>query len=501
MKKQIKLSATIGLVLLLSAILLIGSCSENVTDSNSGRKLQIKIDAAQMGLGVTEQLDFFVLTVTAEDLDAPITGILLLVDGYLIGEVTVPPGKARHFVVEAYEGERVIYRGETTVDIAATAGAYIEINLYPQVPLVKLSPRYLEVPQGSMFGLELRVYNILELNNITVSIIYNNDLLVVQGAELNPALADSAALQYLGDYAGFGFSIYRTNTITPLVDDSGYAYLATVYFQSFIYNQDVMTDSIYIDMLWMYKSNEDSIPTASVVKEGSHVEMYRPTYSTVALWSMNDDSTNNIVYDASDNNLNGTATGTSLELGVYGTARTFNGDGDYVEVPDNNLLDITQEITISMYAKFAGGTFQQTLLSKRVPDGSINYQINMTPTFTSANTIVTFEYGTPPGHVYQVATPLIDNEYHHLAISFKYGDPASALWMIDGQVMQGSWVSGTGTAIPAANAYPLEMGRQLSGNTANYFWGGLDEVSISDTALDSILIGAMRQTITAGYKK
>ena len=500
MKKQNKLYATIGLVLLISALLLIGGCSENVTDSDSGHKLQIRIDASQMGLGDADQLSFFLLTVTAADLDAPIYGHLLLMDGYLIGEVTVPPGKARHFVLEAYDGERLIYRGETTVDINAIAGTYLEINLYPQVQLVKLSPRYLEAPQGSEFSLDLKVYNILDLNHITVSIIYNNDRLFFNRAEVNPEMADSVTLEYITGVSGVGFMIYPRNEVNPLVDDSGYANLATVYFQSYIYAEDVVTDSIYIDLLSMYKYPESSIPTDSVVKEGSHVELYRPSYSTVGLWNMNDDSTNNIVYDISGNNLSGFATGTYLEPGVYGTARVFNGDGDYVEISDNNLLDITQEITISLYARFAGGQAQQTLISKRVPDGSINYQINMTPTFTSANTIVTFEYGTPPGHVYQIATPLIDNEYHHLAISFKFGDPTSALWMIDGLVMQGSWVSGDGTALPSANSYPLEMGRQLSGETGKYFWGGLDEVSISDTALDSIMIGAMRRSAMAGYK-
>ncbi|PKK84980.1 MAG: hypothetical protein CVT49_00115 [candidate division Zixibacteria bacterium HGW-Zixibacteria-1] len=503
MIKHNKLSIISGLILLISAMLLVGSCSERPTEGTSGHSLQIKINAAQMGLGEAEQLDLFILTVTAPDIETPIIGVLFLVDGFLVGEVIVPPGKNRHFVIEAYDAGRLIYRGETTTDIAAITGVIIEINLYPQVPMVKLSPRRMVIPQGSSFGLDLKVYNIMELNTITVSIIYNNDLLVVQGAELNPSLADSLALQYIGDVAGFGFQIFPRNEVRVglLVDDSGYATLATVNFQTYAYSEDVVIDNIYIDYLELSKYL-DSIPTAPVVREGSSVEMYRPTFSTVAYWRMNDDSTNNIVYDASGNNLNGVATGTYLEPGIHGMARVFNGDGDFVEVPDDNLLDITKEITISMYARFAGGVTQQTLMSKRAPDGNINYQISMTPTFNSANTIITFEYGTPPGHAYQVATPLMDNEYHQLAISFVFGDPTSALWMIDGRVIkEGSWVSGDGTAVPVANSSPLELGRQLSGNSSNYFWGGLDEVSISDSALDSIMIGIWRQSIITALKK
>ena len=484
----------IGGIVLLLAVLIIGAgCSDKSTSNLSGRALGIKINAAQMGPGAAEQLELFVLTITGPGITTPIIRELFLIEGFLVGEVIVPSGLDRLFTLEAFDADgRLIYAGETVTDISIDGEMIVNISLYPQVQMVKVSPRSLLIPQGSYFGLDLKVYNIPGLNAISVIVSYNTDLLFAGGAELNPALGNIARLQYL-DISGFGFIVQATNEIDTLVDDSGYATLATLYFQSYSYPEDVVIDDIGIGNLELY-GYPAIIPTDSVVIDTSHVMMYRPSFSTVAFWSMDDDTTNNIVFDGSGNNLDGTATGTYLETGIHGMARVFNGFSDYVEVPDDDLLDLNEELTISMYARINADQTECILISKRIPEGEINYQVRVRQSMVSDQDILTFEFGTPPGNIYQTSAILMDNEYHHLALSFVYGDPSSALWMIDGQVMPGVWATGNGTGIPGTNSEPLQMGRQLA-DGANYFYmGALDEVSISNAALDSIMIELLRRS-------
>jgi hypothetical protein len=59
--------------------------------------------------------------------------------------------------------------------------------------------------------------------------------------------------------------------------------------------------------------------------------------STRALWHF-DETSGSIVHDTAAGN-DGTAFGTTIIPGVFGNARTFNGNGDYVSVPLNPLFD------------------------------------------------------------------------------------------------------------------------------------------------------------------
>jgi len=488
-----------GIMILAAVMAVVFGCSEKGTDYDIGPTLKIKIDAAQMGLVNAEQLETFILTVSGPGISPPITTELVLTDGFLIGEVVVPAGADRVFAVAVYDAQGVlVYYGETVTDISADGGAVVDIPLYPQVPMVKLTPRLFQLPQGASFGLDVKVYNILNLQDITVNVVYNTDLLVFESAVLSPELTDLAWLEFVFlDMQGFAFEVGHNNEVGILVDDSGYVTLATVSFKSYTYPTEIVMEDIYIDYTLMFDDAQAVIPSNDVHYEGSHLEMYRPSFSTVAYWDMDDDPQDDIVYDASGNDMNGVATGTYLTSGYHGTARIFNGFDEYVTVPDSDLLDISEGITISLYALVNADETEGVLISKRVPDGDINYQIRVRQSFTSANDIISFEYGSPPGHVYEIVSPLRDYDYHHLAISFEYGDPSSALWMIDGKIVAGQWVSGDGTALAPVNTSPLEMGRQPSDTANYYFMGGLDEVSISNTALDSSMIdmlGRVRPT-------
>jgi hypothetical protein len=89
-------------------------------------------------------------------------------------------------------------------------------------------------------------------------------------------------------------------------------------------------------------------------------------------------------------------------------------------------------------------------------------------------------YGSAIKHAYSVPVNFLggDSWYQYVMFSVKFGDPESAAFVIDGQHIEGSWVSGNGTGIPVANDGHLQMGRELSDTEGGYLTGRLDEVRI-----------------------
>jgi len=222
-----------------------------------------------------------------------------------------------------------------------------------------------------------------------------------------------------------------------------------------------------------------------------------PQGGLIAYWPL-DDSTNTAV-DLSGNGLNGTPSGATAVAGVLGRARSFDGVNDYIEVPDNRLLDMTGSITISMWVKLDPSATDGVLLSKRVPGvDTINYGITYQVSSQIDTLVFVYGSGTTTGSAYCLlnAPNLNDGNWHHLAIANIFGNPSSACWVVDGKRMVGEWrlwggSSGGGTDIPVANTYPLEIGRQLP--DIDYSKGAIDDVRLYNKALSEVLMAQIFQ--------
>jgi len=202
-----------------------------------------------------------------------------------------------------------------------------------------------------------------------------------------------------------------------------------------------------------------------------------------AYWSL-DDSDNSII-DASGNGLDGTAFGTTSIAGKNGLARNLDGIDDYISVPDDIQLDITDSITIMLWAKIDPSFSEGFLIGKRAVGAEINYLMKFVDGGTSD--VIAFQFGITPAEIYKAESNLNDGQWHHLAMSFIYGVPSSVLWVIDGNMIEGTWHQGDGSPIPTPNNDALQMGRQLS-TSPGYYHGSIDEVRIYDKALNQLQI-------------
>jgi hypothetical protein len=198
------------------------------------------------------------------------------------------------------------------------------------------------------------------------------------------------------------------------------------------------------------------------------------------------------IYDQSANGLHGTATGTTAFSRISGSdARLFNGSSDFIEVPDNALLDIQNEIAISMWVYLDGAGLNplSSLICKRTENGPINYQLLLS--IADGYKSLLFRYGSSAYHTYRVDVPdNLTTGWFHVLFSYRFGEPASAMMVIGYGCpieMPGDWITGNGRESAPTASGVLTMGID-NASTTNYFAGGLDEVELFDIVWTPALV-------------
>jgi len=164
----------------------------------------------------------------------------------------------------------------------------------------------------------------------------------------------------------------------------------------------------------------------------------------------------------------------------------FDGVNDYFSAGNPTALQITGQLTISLWFKTSTTpSVNKYLISK----GTGSYtQRNFGIWQSNTNTIRAFINGVGAG----VTSPLsyADGNWHHLAVT--YTPSTSLILYIDG-----SAVDTNTSSIPAAitnNTSDFEIGRWVS----DYWTGSMDEVAIFNYALDSDQIDEIYNATSTG---
>ncbi len=211
-------------------------------------------------------------------------------------------------------------------------------------------------------------------------------------------------------------------------------------------------------------------------------------------WWMNESAwsgSTNEVLDSSGNNLHGRAFNGAVtnnatpalaaDANGYGTCRYGefrSANSRYLQVADNNLLDMSGSFTIGIWVRpISRATQLMSIVSKDTnyefhikPDGSVNWWWettgNATNQFDSTATV-----------------PL--NAWTHVAIRFS---PGSQRIFINGTAAGSASFSGT----PRTNNLPFQVG-QDQGLGGRYFNGALDELRVYNRALSDAEVLALTQ--------
>ena len=107
-------------VLLLAALVMITGCTDNPSSSATPGQNSVALKASVSDSQFLQLVNVFILTVTGRDMD-PVIDTLYFDGRYISGEVNVPAGDNRLFVLRgiqfqevAYPGMRIIYEGQVT---------------------------------------------------------------------------------------------------------------------------------------------------------------------------------------------------------------------------------------------------------------------------------------------------------------------------------------------------------------------------------------------------
>jgi len=176
----------------------------------------------------------------------------------------------------------------------------------------------------------------------------------IDAANIDTVLALSGGHSWKDGSGAIGSAIWSTNTymndtltITLSTDTSA----PTV----------ALLDTLTLDGTMKDKFFRAIVDSITIV--GSFDE--NPPTGAVAFWRF-DEGSGNTAYDANGNN--GTLRGdTSWTAGKFGSALSFDGSGDYVEVPHNSSINPANAITVELWAKSNTADWNQTgmLVSKR----------------------------------------------------------------------------------------------------------------------------------------
>ena len=167
-----------------------------------------------------------------------------------------------------------------------------------------------------------------------------------------------------------------------------------------------------------------------------------------------------------------------VDPSVGSKALSLDGNGDYVQIPHQDLLDVSKSFSLELYIKRQGDLGRnQFLISKNQTGGSDKpgYILQLTP----GNMMHMFWEETNSSREQRLIgdSPIDDAEWHHWAY-VRDADMDTSLLYIDGELYKSMFYP---NEIGDVDNAPLFIGAE--GGTAQFFKGLIDEVRIWDRSL------------------
>jgi len=217
----------VGIIIVCASIL--AGCSEKITDSDKSPALSIHFSEKASVASLVSAIDTYQVIVTAPDLER-IVAPLVYQDGYLLGQVIVPAGRARTFTVEARNKDGVVlFRGISTIDIPNFGRITLDIALEPVVPVIYATPRGQKGTLGGNFEVDIYLAHFPAVGEVHTQITLSEGPLDVTAVTRGAGVRTNAPEDIL--IAG-GTIFYAVQAATagssPFVTSTGDIHLATI---------------------------------------------------------------------------------------------------------------------------------------------------------------------------------------------------------------------------------------------------------------------------------
>jgi len=212
------------------------------------------------------------------------------------------------------------------------------------------------------------------------------------------------------------------------------------------------------------------------------------TNGLVGLWSFNgSDVDGNEAHDKSGNENKGTITGdTTRVIGKVGQGLSFDGSGDYVDIADSNITDITGAISVAAWIKTRAITGGNREILLKYQDSSAMYSQYMFQ-LNNQNVRLRISNGTLYPAVITSTNPIqIGNWYHVVGVWDGTTNSGGMKIYINGALntsaqstISSIWDPGDGTN------YRMFIGGDILGGYQEYFDGIIDEVRLYNRELSA----------------
>jgi cytochrome c553 len=189
---------------------------------------------------------------------------------------------------------------------------------------------------------------------------------------------------------------------------------------------------------------------------------------------------------------------------VDNAALRFAGKGARLMLPDrDNHLDFAkgEAITIEAWVNLAGGTAHPMYIVGKGRTNDPKFAAdnqNWSLRLVSENELATLSFlfaspggGTANWHRWTSTTGFPTfNGWHHVAVAYRFGVPATMRGWIDGKPTDGRWDLGGATEeAPVVDDDAIWIGSSLGGSAGNSFVGTIDSIRIHRDLLDDAIMG------------
>ena len=214
--------------------------------------------------------------------------------------------------------------------------------------------------------------------------------------------------------------------------------------------------------------------------------------NTVALWHM-DEGSDDTIYDTTLNNNDGILNGPTWTSGKIGSALSFDGVDDYVDVSDSSSLRITGDLTISVWINWKGlatGYDWASILGKGWGEDD-NYGL-----YISSSSQLWFDFSDSQNIVRDFYDPIgsiSTNTWQHIVVI--YDDSNNKVSFYNDGLKTHS--ESTSYSFKGTQSNDLWIGKQEASSIYYHFFKGfMDDIAIHNRALTEEEVKALYE----GYK-
>lgn len=217
-RNRIKMSKFILIAAALLGILIAG-CSDKSENSNNRVAAQVSVNLLKTSLA--ERVDQVNLRIYAEDELVGSFSTPVVNGAFSFGSVIVPVGVVT-FVLEAVETnvdgpDQILYGGSTERTVAPGSNINVQLTLTPVVPMVRLSPYYIQTVEDQQVTVSIELWNLAGFNQGTFTIGYDNEALTFVSADAaNDAWGGLEVSGQTNDGGGVDVSVFRSQGVESM---------------------------------------------------------------------------------------------------------------------------------------------------------------------------------------------------------------------------------------------------------------------------------------------